>query len=183
MSERLLPHAPAPGISAAGGSIRRRLAAKIRELGERRIEEGAPELELLRREAVHVVGRGAQNRGMTRMKRLDVDGARHVSAAGAAGHLGKELEGLLGRTKIRKVQDRIGGEDSHRCHVREIVSLGDHLRSDQAPGAARQDVVDDRFDAAAPRGIPIEDGPGHVREELREPLRDALGARSNRLEE
>ena len=59
-----------------------------------------------------------------------------VAAARAARDLRDELERLLGGAEVREVQERVGRQHADGRHAREVVPLGDHLRSDQARDAA-----------------------------------------------
>ena len=56
-------------------------------------------------------------------------GAR--GAPGAARDLGDGLGQPLGGAKIAGEQPLIGIQDHHQAHVREVMSLGEHLRADQ----------------------------------------------------
>ena len=120
---------------------------------------------------------------MAGVKRLDVDRTRFRAAARAARNLREQLERLLRGAEVREVQDRVGREHSDRRDVAKVVTLGDHLRPDEAERAARQEVVHNRFDASAPGGVAVEDRPRHVGKELGESVRDALGAGADRFEQ
>ena len=72
-------------------------------------------------------------RGRCRAHRPGRRGRRPARAAGTSSR----------RAEIRKVQQRVGREDAHRGDVREVVSLGHHLRPDQARGAPGLHVLDD----------------------------------------
>ena len=100
------------------------------------------------------------------------------------GHLGEQLEGLLGGAEVGEVQQRVRREHADRGHVREVVALRDHLRADEAlhgPGPHR---VDDRVRPAAPaRGVAVEHRARHAREPLGEALGHALGAGADGFED
>ena len=53
------------------------------------------------------------------------------SPAGPTGDLREELEGSLAGPVIGNVQGQVGGENSDQGHPGKIVTLGNHLRSDQ----------------------------------------------------
>src|SRR5262249_30640563 len=66
-----------------------------------------------------------------RIESLDEHAAGKIAAAGPACDLREELEGALGRAKVRHVQRTIGADDTDHCDAMEVVTFGEHLRADQ----------------------------------------------------
>ncbi len=62
---------------------------------------------------------------------LDVDLAGTVAASCASGDLSKELEGLFGGAEVRHVETGIGVDDPDKGDAGIVVTLGEHLRSDE----------------------------------------------------
>ena len=67
---------------------------------------------------------------------MDDDVAGEFAATSASGDLGEELEGAFAGAEIRSVEGGVGGEDADKGDVGEVVSLGNHLGSDEDVGAA-----------------------------------------------
>ena len=107
----------------------------------RRVAELAAQRVLLRREALVVVLRRVQDRGVRRRLRLHDDLALDVAAAGPAGDLHEQLEGALVRRGSR------GSRASCRPSITPTTvtrgksqALGDHLRADQHVDVAAAEV-------------------------------------------
>ena len=62
--------------------------------------------------------------------------ARALGAAGAAGDLADELEGLLGGAEVAALEAEVGVEDADQRQEREVVALGDELGADDEVGGA-----------------------------------------------
>ena len=154
------------------------------ELRERRIEKRLPEFQLSLHESRRIVrDRGSQGR-VFRLERLDVHGARTFPAACAAGNLSDQLKRLFGGPEVGKIEDRVRRQDADRGDSRKVMSLRDHLRADEglnpAAGHGSENAVGG---APAARDVGIEHGESRSRKQLREPLRGALGAGADRLEQ
>ena len=54
-----------------------------------------------------------------------------VAAPGASGHLGEKLKRALGGPEVGHAEADVRRDDAHERDVRDVVSLGDHLRSDE----------------------------------------------------
>src|SRR5215470_4028039 len=63
--------------------------------------------------------------------RLHDDLAAQGVAASASCDLLEQREQSLGRAEIRAVERVIGAKNAHQCQTREVVPLGEHLRTDQ----------------------------------------------------
>ena len=68
---------------------------------------------------------------MIRLIGLDQHPSRLFRAPRPSRCLCQELEGSLRSPEIRYVQRKIRCENPHQRHIREIMSLDDHLRPDQ----------------------------------------------------
>ena len=51
-----------------------------------------------------------------------------------AGDLGEELEGSFAAPVVGEAQRGVRRDDTHQRHVREVVTLGDHLGADEDLG-------------------------------------------------
>ena len=93
--------------------------------------------------------------------------SRQIAAARPAGHLGQQLKGALGRAEIRHAQADVGGHDAHQRDVRNVVSLGDHLRAHEDVVAAFAKAREDRFEVPlAGDGVAIEPRDARLRRML-----------------
>src|SRR5262249_15841784 len=101
------------------------------ERGKRWIEMRLTAGKLRSGKASVIVIDGGQDRIMVGRKRLHENAAPFIAAAGAAGDLGDELKRPLGCSQITKMERRIGVNDADERHIREIETLGDHLRAEQ----------------------------------------------------
>src|SRR4051812_12817091 len=81
--------------------------------------------------AAIVLGRGMTQSVMVRMIRLNQHASRQVAAAGAARHLCNQLESSFSRAKIRQRQSGVDGNYAHQSDVVKIMTLREHLRTDQ----------------------------------------------------
>ena len=77
---------------------------------------------------------------MLGMERLHDGRARPVPTAGASRHLGQELERAFCRPEIGHLQPDVGRHDTDERHIREVVTLGDHLCSHQHIYLARPET-------------------------------------------
>ena len=67
---------------------------------------------------------------------LDEREAGALGAAGPAGDLADQLEGLLGGAQVAALQPEVGVDDADEGQQREVVALGDELGADHEVGAA-----------------------------------------------
>ena len=102
-------------------------------------------MHLLREEALVVLPRGILYRIVLRLVGLDHDRTRHFPAPGASGRLCQQLEGPFCCPVVARIEREVRQEDPDQRHAREIMSLDDHLRSDQdvrlPVGKRGQDLV------------------------------------------
>ncbi len=85
---------------------------------------------------------------------------------------------LLG-AEVGEAQRGIGVEHHAKAHIREVMALGDHLRSDQQATIGGLEATQDRTDAVvlADRiGVEAEHREAAVIEDVREIVLQALGA-------
>ena len=68
---------------------------------------------------------------MFRVVALDQDVAGQISASGAAGDLGEQLEDAFGGAEIRQAESMVGAHNPDEGNAVDIVALGDHLRAHQ----------------------------------------------------
>ena len=68
---------------------------------------------------------------MLRFIGLQHHASGQIVAPCAARHLRQKLERAFRRAVVGQIQRRVGGNYADKRDVREIVSLGDHLRADQ----------------------------------------------------
>ncbi len=95
------------------------------------IRESPAELHLGRAKGLVVVCQRRLNRVVVGQPGLDHDPAGPLAAARPPGDLRQEAIGLLHRAKIRKPEQRVGGQDRRRRNPGEVVPLREHLRADQ----------------------------------------------------
>ncbi len=69
--------------------------------------------------------------GVLRVVGLNDDPAGINATARSPCHLCQQLKGPFSGPEIRQAQKGIGGDDAGQGDVGEVVSLGDHLGSDQ----------------------------------------------------
>ena len=62
---------------------------------------------------------------------LDENFAYRFAAAGPAGHLRQQLESSFAGAEIGHMQSEIRIDDSNQSYIREMQTLGDHLRSNE----------------------------------------------------
>ena len=79
---------------------------------------------------VKVLGRQG-DAGMFGSERLDENVAPFVTTPGSPGNLCQQLKGAFGRTEVRHVETDVGIDNADQRNVREVESLGDHLRAEQ----------------------------------------------------
>src|ERR1700757_5167771 len=82
-------------------------------------------------EAREVVARGVLRRVMIGEIRLQDDLAWSLASTGPARDLREKLEGPLGGAEIRETESDVGPDHSDQRDAMDVVSLGNHLRSDQ----------------------------------------------------
>ena len=114
---------------------------------ERRVAERLAALQLAGEEAVAVVARGVDDRSSLGRDRLH-EHAPLPSAPDAPGELGDQRERALLGAEVREAQRRVRVEHDAERDIREVVALGDHLRSDQHPALRRLEAAQQRADAA-----------------------------------
>src|SRR5439155_2377276 len=101
------------------------------QLGEGRIAEGTPPLELLLEESGRVVAGGMLETPGFRAKRLHQHPSARGPSTAPACQLCDEREGALLGAKVRKAQGGIGIDHDGELDLRKVVSLRPHLRSNQ----------------------------------------------------
>ena len=96
-----------------------------------------------------------------------------VAAAGASGHLPKELEGALGRAGIGVGETDVGVDHADQGQMRKIMAFGHELRTDdEVAGAARA--------RRAPRKVSVPPGKSDDRT-TRSPERDSASSASRSM--
>src|SRR5882724_420296 len=99
-----------------------------------------------------------------------------MSTACASGDLREQLKCPLGRAEIRHPQSDISGHDADQCHVRNVVSFGDHLSAYQNVEVPFAEVVQNILELAlACHRVAIEPGNFRFRELRMQLVFDALG--------
>ena len=78
-----------------------------------------------------VVGGGGEDGVVVGVVGLDDDAAGKISAAGAAGDLGHELEDAFGGAEVGHGEGVIAADDADERDAVDIVSFGDHLGADE----------------------------------------------------
>jgi len=86
---------------------------------------------------------------VVRVECLNQDAAGEVAAAGAPRHLSDELEGSFGRAEVGHGEAGVHRDDADQRHVREVVTLGDHLRADDNVKLLSRETVQEIRQAAA----------------------------------
>src|SRR5205807_4769306 len=98
-------------------------------------------------------------------------------------HLRQQVERLLGGAEIGIAEDGVGGEDRGESDVREVMSLAQHLRADEALRLAAPEAVEDPDQLPLlSRRVTIEHLGGDVREVAPEAFLDLLRAEADRLQ-
>ena len=98
-------------------------------------------------------------------------------------HLRQQLERALGRAEVRHVDGRIRADDADQRDIREIQSLGDHLRADQNVGVALPEVAHDAGMRALFRGgVAVHARDARCREHAQHLFLDLLRADAERLD-
>ena len=77
--------------------------------------------------------------GLVRLQEAD---AHALLAAGAADHLMQKLERALAGARIAVGETQVGIDDAHEIKLREMMPLGDELRTDNDVEAALRHVVE-----------------------------------------
>jgi len=90
-----------------------------------------PGCDLLFVESLEVVKTSGFDAGVVGMVALDKDLTRPFPPSRSARHLHQELQGPFGCTKVREIQGDVCEDDAHQGDLRNVVSLCDHLGSDQ----------------------------------------------------
>ena len=104
---------------------------------------------------------------MAGVEGLDDDPARLIAPPAPARHLRQDLEGPLGGPEVGDVQRCIGGDDADERNLREVVSLGDHLRADEDVDLPPVETPEDPFRIAPPGGrVAVHPGDAGLGEEL-----------------
>ena len=168
------PSTVAPGAPAAASAISAaaaRGAARVLrraddpdQVGERRVGERAPALELAGARSRRRRG-GRRRRSRARPATVVCTSTRPPArpAAGAARELGDQRERPLLGAEVREAQRRVGVDDDAERHVREVVPLGDHLRADEQPGGRGGEAGQQRgHGVLGARGVGVEPEHRHV---------------------
>ena len=114
---------------------------------------------------------------MVRKEALNDDFARAIAAARAARHLRQQLKRSLRGAKVRQRQRGIRRENSDQRHEREVVSLGDHLRSDQNVDLALSKTAKHALEVAnVLHGVAVDASDARIREQFPQVGLDTLGA-------
>ena len=98
---------------------------------ERRKGELAAKLHFLLGIAVEVMLAGVLDGRRVGREGLHDHLALQITATGAAGDLGDELERALAGAEVRDVQAEVGVEDADEGDIGEMKALGDHLGADE----------------------------------------------------
>ena len=77
------------------------------------------------------------------MHGLDDNGALVFAASSASRDLADKLEGAFGGAEIGLGEGGVGVDDADQSHVREIETLGDHLRAQEELEVAFGEAVED----------------------------------------
>ena len=86
--------------------------------------------------------------------------------AAPARYLRQKLKGPLRSPEIGHVERRVCGDDTHEGHIREIVTLGDHLCADEDVDLAPAEGPEDTLVASAGRcGVAVHPCDPCLREE------------------
>jgi len=87
-------------------------------------------------------GRECLRERMRRKIRLHDHFTRQIGAPGAPRHLEQERGQPFGRAEIAAVEGVVGAEHADQSEPRKIVSLGEHLRSDEDVDVSRVDAIE-----------------------------------------
>ena len=158
------------GRVRAGGDDRDQVA-------EGRVAELASPLELLGEEAGDVVPRRVAQRRRVGLERLHDHLPRRVAAA-AAGELRHELERALLGPEVGQREPGVGVDDGGERDAREVVALGDHLRSDQHRPVGGGEAIERLAERTRLGGrVRVEPDPLELGDALRELRLEPLRAR------
>src|SRR5215831_12592663 len=97
----------------------------------------APKTQFLFVKSGEIVSRRILNRIVIRNVSLDYDLPGRLSSSGATSHLRKQLKSSLGGSKIGEAETHIGPHHADERHPMNVVTLGNHLRSNQKIDLAR----------------------------------------------
>src|SRR4051812_972331 len=93
---------------------------------------------------------------MVREIALDDHFSRLSASAGTAGDLRQELECTFGRPEVGQRKGGIRGDNAHQGDVREVMTFGDHLRTDEDIDISYAEVAENPLVIPKmPHGIPI----------------------------
>ena len=81
---------------------------------------------------------------------LDDHPPRRRPTTGTAGHLGQQVKGALGGTKIGEVERHVRQHRSHQRDVGEVVALGQNLRADDQVVTTLADALQHAFQCPFP---------------------------------
>jgi hypothetical protein len=141
----------------------------------------APQRQFVLGECGIAVVHQAQQQRMRRMVRLQVHHARLVGAPGPARDLHDQLRDPLGGAEIRAEQRLVDADHRHDREVRQVVTLGQHLRPHQDAGLVLGDAVEQRAQGLlAARRVAVDPQHRHVGKPFLQSGLDPLRARAER---
>ena len=147
--------------------------------GERRKRRGAAHGDLVFIKSFIVIRHGKTQDGVFGIVRLQHDFPFFLAPAAAARHLRDELKSALAAAIVGKMQAHVGIEDADEGNGRKVVSLGDHLRTDQnIRPAARKGLQDLEMSLFSARRIVVHAQNARGGIEFFEFLHDPFGARA-----
>lgn len=144
--------------------------------GEWRIGEGAPYFEFLMCESAVIAFGDTFDGGVFWGEGLQDDEAGAVAASGAPAHLCEQLVCPFGGAEIRQMQPHIGIDDTHERDVMDIVSFGDHLRTDEEIDVTVSEIFQDILDGLRCCPVAVESVDARVWEDCLEQGDEAFGA-------
>src|SRR5262245_43953620 len=113
---------------------------QARERNERRIRMILPVTKLLFIKRLIVLRASVSQSIMIWMIGLDQNSSRPIAASCASRHLRDQLKRSFRRSEVRQRRARIYRHHAHQSHVREVMSLREHLRTDERIDASGAEV-------------------------------------------
>ena len=104
---------------------------------------------------IDVVSKRERDGSVVGIVSLNEHAPGYVTAACSPRDLNEQLECALGRAEVREGERSVGVDDAHERHVRQIVTLRHHLRSDEDVDLARAHRAEHLFDCASARDVAV----------------------------
>src|SRR5690348_11825003 len=155
----------------------------VGERSEGRIGHHTAEVEFALEEREVILLDGVLNGVVVGIKSLDEHATGEVAAASAAGDLGEQLKGALGRAEVRQTERGIGADHADQSDTLKIVALGEHLCADEnVERAAGESAKRFLILALGAGGVAVEAGDARTGKFFAQALLEMLGALTEEID-